>query len=43
MALAAIGQDYDPGTLNSWLKDNEGYIKEDLFVWGSVGKLGMIF
>ena len=31
-----------PGTLNAWLKENNGY-KGDLFIWASVDKLGIKF
>jgi len=44
MCLAGLGvkvngQTSDPGTLNAWLKSNGGF-SGDLFVWGSVTKLG---
>jgi hypothetical protein len=43
MALAGCGKNYNPGTLNSWLKANGGYVSGDLFVWGSVNKLGLSY
>ncbi|EAR82369.3 peptidase C39 family protein (macronuclear) [Tetrahymena thermophila SB210] len=36
------GQDSNPGTLNSWLQQNGGFSAQ-LFVWGSVSKLGFDF
>ena len=29
-----------PRTMNTWLKKNGGYASGDLFVWGSIDKLG---
>ncbi len=43
MGLAGIGKNYNPGTLNTWLKSNGGYVSGDLLVWGSVTKLGLTF
>ena len=43
MALAGIGKGYNPGTLNTWLKGNGGYVSGDLFVWASVNKLGLTY
>ena len=44
MALAGIGKtNYNPSTLNTWLKANSGYVQQDLFVWASVNPLGMAF
>jgi hypothetical protein len=42
MALKGIGQNYNPGTLNSWLKANDGF-KESDFLWESVNKLGLSY
>lgn len=43
MALAGIGKGYNPGTLNTWLKHNGGYVSGDLFVWGAVSHLGLSY
>ena len=43
MALSGIGKSYNPGTLNTWLKANGGYVSGNLYVWASVNKLGMTF
>ena len=32
-----------PRTLNSWLRNNGGYVQGNLFVWGSVGSFGLGF
>ncbi len=31
----------NPGTLNTWLKKNGGYVSGNLFVWASVTKKGL--
>lgn len=42
MALAGTGHTtYNPGTLNTWLKSNGGYVSGDLLVWSAVGKIGL--
>jgi hypothetical protein len=41
MALSGCGHNYNPGTLNTWLKGHGGYVSGDLFVWGSVKSLGL--
>lgn len=43
MALSGIGKNYNPGTLNTWLKGHGGYVSGDLFVWGSVSPLGLSY
>jgi hypothetical protein len=46
MALAGTGHtDYNPKTLNYWLKTNGGYAGAagDSFVWTSINKLGLIY
>jgi len=43
MALAGIGKNYNPGTLNTWLKGHGGYASGDLLVWGSVSPLGLSY
>lgn len=36
MGLAGIGLNFDPSSLNKWLKSHGGYLNGDTFVWGSV-------
>jgi hypothetical protein len=43
MALNAIGQNYNPSSLNTWLKGHGGYVNGDLFVWASINSLGVTF
>ena len=43
MGLAGIGKNYNPSTLNTWLKGHGGYVSGDLLVWGSVTSLGLSF
>ncbi len=43
MALSGCGKNYNPGSLNTWLKGHGGYVSGDLFVWGSVGPLGLSY
>ena len=43
MALAGTGKNYNPGSLNTWLKSNGGYVSGDLLVWGAVSKIGLSF
>lgn len=43
MALKGIGKDYNPGTLNTWLKGHGGYVSTDEFVWGSVKPIGLSY
>lgn len=43
MALSATGNNYNPRTLNSWLKNNKGYVQDDLFVWASINSIGLTF
>jgi hypothetical protein len=43
MALAGTGHNYNPSTLNAWLKGHGGYVSGDLLVWGSVNSLGLTF
>jgi hypothetical protein len=43
MGLAGIGKNYNPGTLNTWLKGHGGYVSGDLIVWGSVSPIGLSF
>lgn len=43
MALAGIGKNYNPSTLNTWLKGHNGYVNGDKFVAGSISILGLTF
>ena len=43
MGLAGVGKNYNPGTLNDWLKGHGGYVSGDLIVWGSVSPIGLAF
>ncbi len=43
MALAGTGHDFNPSTLNQWLKGNWGYVNGDLLVWGSINSLGLTY
>ena len=43
MGLTAANQYYDPGELNTWLKNNGGFSQGSLFIWRSVNRLGVIF
>jgi hypothetical protein len=43
MGLSGIGKNYNPSTLNTWLKGHGGYVSGDLLVWGSVTSLGLSF
>lgn len=33
----------NPHSMNIWLKSNGGYVSGNLFVWGSINKLGFVF
>lgn len=44
MALAGAGHTtYHPDTLNTWLKNNFGYIQEDVVIWNVITKLGLTY
>lgn len=43
MALAGTGKNYNPSTLNAWLKGHGGYVSGDLFVWNSINAIGLTF
>jgi hypothetical protein len=43
MALSGTGHTHDPKSLNTWLKSNGGYVSGDLFVWGSINKIGLTY
>lgn len=43
MGLAGTGHNYNPSTLNAWLKGHGGYVSGDLLVWGSVTSIGLAF
>jgi len=42
LGIKLNGQTCTPATFNSWLDKNGGF-QGDLFVWGSIGKLGLSF
>ena len=42
MALAGIGKQYTPDTLNTWLNAHSGYAGSDV-AWGSLGSLGLSY
>lgn len=43
MGLTGVGINFDPSTLNKWLKTHGGYLNGDTFVWGSVNELGLLY
>lgn len=43
MGLAGIGKNFNPSSLNQWLKAHGGYVSGNLIVWGSVSPLGLGF
>lgn len=43
MALQGQGINHNPSTLNTWLKNNKGYVNKDDFVWASLNALGWTF
>lgn len=43
MGLSGVGSNYNPGTLNQWLKAHGGYVSGDLIVWSAVAPLGLTF
>ena len=43
MALSALGNNYNPSSLNTWLNGHGGYVSSDLFVWASINPLGVKF
>lgn len=43
MAMAGLGQNQNPSTLNAWLKANKGYSTKNEFVWASVKPFGLNF
>lgn len=43
MALSGTGQNYNPRTLNQWLKANGGYASGDLLIWSVLSKIGLTF
>lgn len=40
MALSAVDQQFNPGTLNKWLQERNGF-KKDMIVWEAVNPLGL--
>jgi ABC-type bacteriocin/lantibiotic exporter with double-glycine peptidase domain len=43
MALKGTGHDFNPSSLNAWLKSHGGYVSGDLFVWSAINSLGLNF
>jgi ABC-type bacteriocin/lantibiotic exporter with double-glycine peptidase domain len=43
MGIAAVGHNYDPATLNTWLIENDGYVAGDQLVWSAVRKTGVSY
>ena len=43
MGLKGTAHDFNPSTLNSWLKTHGGYVSGDLFLWSSINSLGLKF
>jgi hypothetical protein len=41
MALTGTGKNQNPSTLNTWLKANKGYDKNNNIVWNSLTPFGM--
>jgi hypothetical protein len=43
MALTGTGHNFNPSTMNTWLKANKGYANKDDFVWASINTFGLTF
>ncbi len=43
IGLSGIGINQNPSSLNTWLKNNKGYLNKDDFVWASINAFGVIF
>ena len=43
MAMAGLEKNQNPSTLNTWLKANKGYDKNNAFVWNSITPFGMTY
>jgi hypothetical protein len=43
MGLSGIGKNFDPSTLNTWLKNNKGYVNTSVVVWNALNPLGITF
>lgn len=44
MGLKGAGNNFsNPSYLNLWLKNNNGWINGDHFVWNSINTIGMVF
>ena len=41
--LQIDSEDANPHTLNRWLTYNGGYVGQNLYIWGSVQKYGLVF
>ncbi len=43
MALTGIGKGQDPGSMNAWLTENNGYYGGNGFLWASINPFGVRF
>jgi hypothetical protein len=43
IGLSGLGLNQNPSTLNTWLKNNKGYVNKDDFVWASINSFGVVF
>ncbi len=43
IGLSGVGVNQNPSTLNTWLKNNKGYVNKDDFVWASINAFGVTF
>jgi hypothetical protein len=43
IGLSGVGVNQNPSTLNTWLKNNKGYVNKDDFVWASINSFGVLF
>jgi hypothetical protein len=43
IGLSGVGVNQNPSSLNTWLKNNKGYINKDDFVWASINSFGVVF
>lgn len=41
MALSGTGHNYNPSTLNTWVKENRGFLYDYYLIWPSVNPLGI--
>ena len=40
MALDAVDQKFNPGTINTWLQERNGF-KKDMIIWEAINPLGL--